>query len=217
MFLALFDMDGTLIDSQAHIVGAMTQAFETHGHSAPNRDDVTTIVGLSLPQALFRLAPELPTDERDTLVEAYKDAFMDLRGQGHVSPMYPGALACLDDLAATDGVVLGIATGKSRRGVDAVFEQHDLAQYFDTVQVADDHPSKPHPSMARAAVLQTGASVSTMIGDTTYDVEMGRSAGMHTIGVTWGYHSRNQLAPSSDAICTSFSQVTQTLKGLMQP
>ncbi len=207
MLLALFDMDGTLIDSQAHIVGAMTKAFEADGLTPPTRDAILSIVGLSLDQAMFVLAPEQPVDRRVRLVDGYKSAFMAMRSAGHVSPLYDGALSCLKTLSEHPDVVLGIATGKSRRGVEAVFQQHQIKPFFATVQVADDHPSKPHPAMADAALLESGATHGVMIGDTTYDMQMGKAAGMRTLGVTWGYHSRTMLLSDSDTLCDRFEDV----------
>ncbi|MEM6306567.1 MAG: HAD-IA family hydrolase [Pseudomonadota bacterium] len=212
MKLVLFDMDGTLIDSQAHIVASMQGAYAAVGVPAPTRDDILSIVGLSLPQAMFRLAPDQPADVRDHMVQAYKDSFMALRAQGHQSPLYDGALACLTMLQAMPDVVLGVATGKSLRGVDAVFAQHDLAPYFATVQVADDHPSKPHPSMVHRALLETEADTCVMVGDTTYDMDMGRAAGVQTLAVTWGYHSAAQLRPCADVLCTTYSDMVPILK-----
>lgn len=214
MFLALFDMDGTLIDSQAHIVASMAAAFDAQGLPAPDRSAILAIVGLSLPQAMFRLAPDLDGKVREQLVEGYKQSFMKLRKEGHISPLYPGALDCLKTLSATDGIVLGIATGKSRRGVNAVFENHALAQYFETVQVADDHPSKPHPSMVQAALLETQASGGAMIGDTSFDMEMGRAGGMSSLGVTWGYHAQTTLAPISDILVDEFSDIAPAIEKL---
>lgn len=214
MYLVLFDMDGTLVDSQAHIVGAMVAAFEAQNLPPPTRQDILSIVGLSLPQAMFHLAPSLDLSSRETLVEGYKSAFVKMRSSGHVSPLYPGAIDCLTALSEMPDVMLGIATGKSRRGVEAVFEMHDLAGYFVTTQVADDHPSKPHPSMVHAALLETGCDAGVVIGDTTYDMEMGRAGGLKTLGVTWGYHDSFDLIPCSDALVERYEQVIPAIEGL---
>ena len=198
--LVLFDVDGTLVDSQAHIVGSMTHAFETCGLTPPSREATLSIVGLSLPQAMAVLAPEGPVEH---LVDAYKASYQTLRrshGEAAASPLYDGIRAALDTIYAVDDVLMGVATGKSRRGLDHVIETHDLAWYFVTRQNADDHPSKPHPSMAQTAMADAGAEQGVMIGDTTFDMDMGRAAGLRTIGVTWGYHSAAQLAPLADVL-----------------
>ncbi|WP_147126921.1 HAD-IA family hydrolase [Shimia ponticola] len=198
--LALFDVDGTLVDSQAHIVESMAQAFVSVGLPAPTRSETLGIVGLSLPQAMAVLAPEGPVEH---LVDAYKAAYQSLRGshgEAAASPLYDGIKGALDAIYEMDNTLLGLATGKSRRGLDHLVETHDLAWYFVTRQDADGHPSKPHPSMAMTAMAESGAEQGVMIGDTTYDLEMGRAAGLKTIGVTWGYHPSDLLAPLADVV-----------------
>src|SRR5690606_8933044 len=129
--------------------------------------------------------------------------------------MFPGALDALDRLAARDDVVLGIATGKSRRGVQAIMDLHDLHGRFVTVQTADDHPSKPHPSMVLQAIADTGvvSGKAVVIGDTTYDMEMARGAGAHAIGVSWGYHASDALTASGAAtVLASFVDLDRALE-----
>lgn len=196
--LVIFDVDGTLVDSQTHILGAMRNAFDQAQHPVPTAAEILGIVGLSLPEAMFKLAPHLDLATRELLVEGYKQTYMSTRdhaGEQTTSPLYPGVRDVLDHLAGRPDVVLGVATGKSRRGLDRLMETHDLAHFFVTQQVADDHPSKPHPSMVQAALAAAGvgAEHAVMIGDTSYDMEMGTAAGVPTIGVTWGYHAPDVL------------------------
>jgi len=186
--LVIFDLDGTLVDSQGHILAAMAQAFAGAGRSAPDRDAVLSIVGLSLPQAMQRLAADADEPARDHLVDAYKQAFFDLRKAGDpsaLSPLYPGVAEVLATLQAQDETLIGIATGKSRRGTDAVLEAHGIGPFFVTRQVADDHPSKPHPSIVMTALAETGvdAAQAVMVGDATYDMDMARAACVAAIGV----------------------------------
>ncbi|MEL6587640.1 MAG: HAD-IA family hydrolase [Pseudomonadota bacterium] len=198
--LVLFDVDGTLVDSQAHIVASMAQAFVSLRMTPPTREQTLGIVGLSLPQAMAVLAPEGPVEH---LVDAYKAAYQDLRsshGEATASPLYDGIKPALDAIYEMDDTLLGVATGKSRRGLDHVIATHDLAWYFVTRQDADGHPSKPHPSMALTAMAEAGAEQGVMIGDTTYDLEMARAAGLKTIGVTWGYHPVALLGPLADVV-----------------
>lgn len=214
--LVVFDVDGTLIDSQNHIVAAMEHAFGGTGHPLPPRDRVLSVVGLSLPVAVARLVPHLPDDTRAGIVAAYKDSFGRLRAESH-SPLFPGAAAALDALRSRPGVLLGVATGKSRRGLAHVLEAHGLAGHFVTTQVADDHPSKPHPAMLRAALAETDtdAARAVMIGDTTYDIEMGRAAGMATVGVGWGYHAAADLAAAgADRVIGGFDELSGVLDEL---
>lgn len=196
--LVLFDVDGTLVDSQAQILTAMDHAFEQEGLAPPDRDAVRGIIGLSLPNAIARLCPNGTPGRQARLVEGYKDAYVAQRVAGNAeaaSPLYPGALDALEALWARDDVLLGVATGKSRRGLDHLFSAYDLGRFFVTTQVADDHPSKPHPSMILTALSETGveAADAVILGDTSYDMEMGRAAGVTPIGVNWGYHAEADL------------------------
>lgn len=195
--LVIFDVDGTLVDSQGDILGAMGEAFGTEGMACPSREEILSIVGLSLPQAFSRLVPQVGAVQRTRLVEAYKSAYAELRMRGgpEASPLYPGIPALLDNLSARADVLLGIATGKSRRGLTALLDSHGLSRRFVTKQVADDNPSKPHPGMLFTALDEAGVEPehAVMIGDTSYDMEMARAAGVARIGVTWGYHPREAL------------------------
>lgn len=214
MRLILFDVDGTLVDSQAHIVASMEAAFLAVGRTAPSREETLSIVGLSLPQAMTVLAPD---GETAVLVEAYKSAYQDLRsshGESAASPLFPGIQAVLEELQTQPETLLGVATGKSRRGLDHVMEVHGLGGYFHTRQDADGHPSKPHPSMALAALEETGCSRGVMVGDTTFDLEMGRAAGLATLGVTWGYHSVDRLRPHADALVGQVRDIPAALDRL---
>ncbi len=215
--LVVFDVDGTLIDSQRHIMAAMAQAFTVTGQAVPTLTDVLAIVGLSLPEAVGRLVPQLDAAIRDRIVGEYKRSFMTDRIGGAVSPLYPGAAAALGRLSARPGIVLGIATGKSRRGLDHVLRAHGLTGRFATEQVADDHPSKPHPAMLLAALAETHTAPAdaVIIGDTTYDIGMGHAAGIRTIGVAWGYHGAPALrAARADAVIDRFDDLDDALAAL---
>ena len=197
--LIVFDVDGTLIDSQAHIVASMSQAFAAEGLEPPQRQDVLALVGLSLDLIMPRLAPMQSPEVHNALVRHYKDAFADLRmqqGADHASPLYPGAREALQRLNAQPEWLLGVATGKSQRGLDAVLDAHDLRSFFVTTQVADHHPSKPHPAMLEAALRDAGvpSSDAIMIGDTQFDQAMANAAGVPFIAVPWGYHPVSEMS-----------------------
>lgn len=200
--LVIFDVDGTLVDSQGDILAAMGAGFACVGEDMPAREAVLGIVGLSLDVAVARLAAHLPGVARARIVEGYKAAYMGLRveqGVAASSPLYPGARKTLDALRAVPEVLLGVATGKSARGLAKLIEGHALDGYFVTRQVADHHPSKPHPAMLHAALAETGIAPehAVMVGDTSYDMEMARAAGITGIGVTWGYHRPEALNAAS--------------------
>lgn len=196
--LILFDVDGTLVDSQADIVASMTSAFASAGLPVPDRANILSIVGLSLPRAMEILAPSADTETHDGMVSAYKETYMALRaasGSQKSSPLFPGVRSVLDDLNAVPEHILGVATGKSQRGLDALIEGHALEKMFLTRQCADHHPSKPHPSMVLRAMAETGVGPAhtVVIGDTSFDMEMARAAGAFAIGVSWGYHPADRL------------------------
>jgi phosphoglycolate phosphatase len=218
--LVIFDVDGTLIDSQNMIVTAMDRAFAANGLVAPPRAEVLSIVGLSLETAMRALVKEEPDALAGPLTEAYKAAFFDLRkSEEHHEPLFPGAIAALDRLAERPDVLLGIATGKSKRGVNAIFDLHDLHGRFVTIQTADDHPSKPDPGMVAAAITEAGVlpQHATVIGDTTFDMEMARAAGARAIGVNWGYHPAASLTASgAETVLAHFDDLDRALDALME-
>lgn len=215
--LVIFDVDGTLVDSQNEIWASMQAAYAAQGLPAPERLAVLGIVGLSLHAAFAQLSPHLGGPARDDLAAAYQAAYAGLREKNGAaaSPLYPGAREVLDRLHGDPGIVLGVATGKSRRGLDALMAVHGLERYFVSLQTADHHPSKPHPSMIHACLAEAGldASRAVMVGDTRYDMEMARAAGVRTVGVPWGYHPPESLG--ADAILNDFAQLPDIVTALL--
>ncbi|MGC9418991.1 MAG: HAD-IA family hydrolase [Rhodovulum sp.] len=215
--LVIFDVDGTLVDSQSHIAAAMAAAFEGEGLPVPPLADILGVVGLSLPVGLAQLAPDLPEPTRARMVDRYRERFFALRVGNAASPLYPGARDAVEALAAVETNLLGIATGKSRRGLDHLLEAHRLGHHFATTQVSDNHPSKPHPAMVLAALEETGLAPdrAVMIGDTEFDIEMGRAAGVRTLGVRWGYHTAERLA-AADAVIDRFEALPAAVTRLWE-
>lgn len=212
--LALFDCDGTLVDSQANICMAMEHAFEEAGLAPPPRNATRRIVGLSLVEAMRDLLPDAENAFHRDMAEKYKAAFFILRGNGLVDePLYDGISALLSELDE-GGWMLGVATGKSDRGLERCLDHHGITGLFVTLQTADRHPSKPHPSMVYQAMADAGAEAEStvMIGDTVYDIHMGKAAGAKTIGVSWGYHPVVELREAgADYIAETVEELKQFL------
>lgn len=214
MKLAVFDCDGTLIDGQASICEAMEAAFAAQDLTAPPRAAIRRAVGLSLPQTMRALLPDGGEDVQLALVENYKSAFRTARSDGRLSqPLFAGIVEALH--ALTDaGWTLGVATGMSDRGLTHCLADNGIAALFVTLQTADRHPSKPHPAMLQAALFEAGAQAheAVMIGDTAYDMQMARDAGVRGIGVDWGYHHpRELMAAGAQVLVTSPADLTRVL------
>jgi len=192
MDLVIFDLDGTLIDSEAIILGAQYETFRRCGLVHPGREAGLGIVGLTLDIALMQLAGLDAPD--DMLTQTYKDVFGAMRQQAETDPaldepLYPGVAAMLTELSRRPGLKLGVATGKSRRGADYIIARHGWEGLFATIQTADDAPSKPHPGMILRALSESGARPdrAAMVGDSSFDIEMAVAAGVIPIAVSWGF------------------------------
>jgi phosphoglycolate phosphatase len=189
--LILFDIDGTLVDSQSEILAAMHDAFASIAKPVPNRDVILSTVGLSLEQAMKQLLPsDCDAGIISSAVTAYKHSYRKSREAGAMSVIYPGIADLLRKCRSHENWLLGLATGKSQRGVSALVEYYDWGGVFQTIQTADTHPSKPNPAMLQAVFSETGvpAQRCLFIGDTTHDMQMAVAAGVGFVGVSWGYH-----------------------------
>lgn len=220
MKLALFDLDGTLIDSRSMIAASLSAAFESEGLTPPDTTRMLSVVGLSLVEAMRHLLPDEPAARHARMAEIYKQAFWTFRASGaYPEHLFDGARALLARLHARPDVVLGIATGKSRRGVAHVIDVHGFEGWFATVQTADDHPSKPHPAMVMAALVETGVGpeATVMIGDTSFDIDMAKAAGVAAAGVAWGNHDKAALTRSgADFIANDFNDLEAGLEAVWQ-
>ena len=213
--LAIWDVDGTLVDSRAVIQACMEAAFRDTGLPPPDYDATRRIVGLSLAAGIAQLAPpDLGAARLEFLVDAYRHTFTRLRADpALLEPMYDGALEVLDRLKQ-DGWLLAIATGKTHRGLDGLFAKHDIKSYFDTVWCADDGPGKPHPFMVEQSMRALGCAPaqSLMIGDAIHDIAMGRAAGVRSLGVSWGFGRADELQDAgADEVHHEFRTLTESL------
>jgi phosphoglycolate phosphatase len=220
MKLAIFDVDGTLMDSQAMIVASLTAAFTAEALPLPSRSEMLGVVGLSLVNAMAVLRPAEDAVRHERLAKAYKEAFWSYRA-ARSFPEFPfeGAFETLRRLQAHGDVLIGIATGKAQRGVRHIIDQFGLEGVFATIQTSDDAPSKPHPAMIMQAMREVGAQAedTVMIGDADFDIEMAHAAGVRPIAVSWGFQPRAALEASKPyRIVDDFNELEATIVSLWQ-
>ena len=215
---AIFDIDGTLVDSRAMITACMDAAFIGAGFSAPGYEKTRRVIGLSLGAGLKYLAPEADDATHTLILESYRDAFFTMRSDPSLaSPLYDGAAELLASLAA-DGWVLGIATGKSRRGLDAMMEQFDWRSLFAADFCADDGPGKPHPHMVLENIRVADADPrnTVVIGDSEHDMAMAVAAGVQAIGVTWGFGTRAEMeAAGAKVVVDTMATLGENIRMLL--
>jgi phosphoglycolate phosphatase len=218
--LIMFDMDGTLIDTEALIVEHMTKTFESAGLVPPTSAQSRRVIGLSLPVAMAHLLRTEVTPLAEKLAEEYRGHYRAslVQAEGREG-LFPGARETLDVLATWPDTLLGIATGKGLNGVHRLTQLHGIAGHFVTLQTPDHNPSKPHPGMMLRAMAETGADTrdTVIIGDTTFDIEMGKSAGTKAIGVTWGHHDNDELlAAGADILVDSYAELPLAIRQVLE-
>lgn len=193
--LVIFDLDGTIVDSQHNIVAAVGEVAKILGLPGPAPEAVPRVIGLSLIEALATLFPDVDAGTHQALDREYREAFVRLRARpDYREPLFDGTHALLDALDK-EGFLLGIATGKAKRGLNHVLNLHGLTERFVTAQCVDDNPGKPHPGMILRAISEAGVEPrnAVMIGDTTYDIKMALAAQVGAVGVSWGNHPGAEL------------------------
>ena len=214
---AVFDCDGTLVDSQHNIVAAMTRAFLAHGLPEPDPVDVRRLVGLHVADAVARLLPDASNRTVESVGNGFVTAGRALRDRhDHEEPLFPGVVEVLDALAASD-MLLAVATGKSRKGLERTLQRHGIDDRFFIFKTADDGPGKPHPQILLDAMTEAAASpaCTAMIGATVFDVTMARRADAFAVGVEWGYHHSHELdAAGAHVILEHFDDLPTILETL---
>ncbi|WMS40874.1 HAD-IA family hydrolase [Acuticoccus sp. MNP-M23] len=217
--LILFDCDGTLVDSGTHIVSTMQAAFTHHGLTPPDDEAVRAIIGLSLPFAIEALHAENPA-VHDELVTAYKNIYREAATrEAAMEPLYPGVMRMLDSVSG-EATLLGVATGKSRNGLNRIIRQHGLEGRFVTTKTADDAASKPSPDMVLQALSESGcdAARTVVVGDSAFDMQMARAAGAFAVGVSWGYQPPERLeAAGAHTIAGTMADLPAAIAGLVAP
>ena len=217
--LAVFDCDGTLVDSAHSIISSMQAACRNLGHHQPEPVDIRRTVGLPVEDAVTKLFPDMKHDRVWAVREEFRDVFVKQRDKGEIQePLYDGVV---ETLRALDGAgwLLGVATGKSLPGLKSTLNTHDLHHHFVTLQTADLSIGKPDPDMLHKAMREAGVDKkrTVMIGDTSYDMEMARNAGTLAVGVTWGYHDVEELLEAgAQGVVDNFFQLPQAIDNLLK-
>ena len=196
--LIVFDWDGTLMDSEAQIVSCMHAALADLELEPMDDATVRNIIGLGLREAIDTLLPGHDAHFHQAFVDAYRVHWF----QSESSVLFAGAREVLDIIRGHD-FLLGVATGKARRGLDRVLNDTDLTAYFHATRCADEAPSKPHPQMLQdlMAALDVLPEETIMVGDTEYDMEMATNAGVARIAVRSGVHSAERLNRHAPLVC----------------
>jgi phosphoglycolate phosphatase len=189
--LVVFDWDGTVVDSTAMIARSIQRAAADLGLVVPSLEQASHVIGLGLHDALAAAVPDLSADRIEAFTDRYRHHYFAVEPE---IVLFTGIRELLVQLAET-GAVLAVATGKSRRGLDRAFAATGLGMFFSASRCADETHPKPHPAMLLelGGELAVAAQQTVMIGDTTHDLAMARSAGTASIGVTYGAHPRAQL------------------------
>lgn len=190
--VVILDCDGTLVDSAAHITAVFNEAIVMFGYAPLPPERIARIIGLSFDDAMSHLLPEATVDERARIIHIYRARYA-VNAVGR-DPLFAGVREFLD-LVRGQGRHLAMATGKSRAGALRIIAEHGLGEYFAAVKTADLCRPKPHPEMLQQILDELGmpADRALMVGDTTFDVEMARAAGIRAIGVGCGAHAADEL------------------------
>ncbi len=199
--LIVFDWDGTLIDSAAGIVASIQEAARELQLPVPTRETASHVIGLGLQDALRTAVPTLPEDRYREFADAYRRNF---RARQDAMGPFPGMRELLLELRSA-GHRLAVATGKSRRGLEHALEASALRPYFGATRCADETQPKPHPAMLLELMAQLGAppAQALMIGDTSHDLEMARSAGVDAVAVCYGAHPGAALRALAPRACVA--------------
>ena len=194
MKLVIFDFDGTLVDSRKLLLESNRVVFGEFGFALPSEDESLSLVGMSLELVLVQLVgPDAPVER---MLAAYRRVLPLLRADAAFTEVpFGGAADLLTDLAGHNDVRLGLATAHASHAITPALERFGWQSHFCTVQTSDKAPSKPHPAMVLQALDEAGVAAkdAIMIGDTAFDVEMARAAGIRAVAVSWGYHHPDRL------------------------
>lgn len=216
MRLVIFDLDGTLIDSEALIVETVTDCFNAVNEPPPDEHTIRSISGITARDAMVILAPNATPERGEIILQSYREHYLRNAGVSR-EPMFAGAMEALDRLQADPETILAVATGKGYRGAVTLLERHGIIGRFHSIETPDHNRGKPDPQMIATAMDKAGAvrGQTVMIGDTIHDMRMAKAAGVGAIGVAWGYHEIAELkAQGADIVIDDFSQLDAAVKEL---
>lgn len=205
--LIVFDLDGTLMDSAAKILACLAGAAADVGIAHPGEEAARNIIGLGMEEASAALFPDVQAAQRAQFLARFREHYLYL--DVTEPAFFPGVLQGLQQLAQ-DGYQLAIATGRPRRGLDRVLAQAGLQPLFVASRCADEVYSKPHPRMLQEILEETRISAerTVMVGDTVYDMQMARGAGVDALAVSYGVHQTERLLQEGAVACVdSFPEV----------
>lgn len=217
MRLVIFDLDGTLIDSEALIVETVTQSFADVGQSVPDHKTIRSISGITLDDAMKILAPDADAQRVAAIAAAYRTRYRAQAGMAR-EPLFAGAREALDQLQDDPETILAVATGKGYSGAVTLLERHGIVGRFNSIQTPTHNRGKPDPQMIEVAMDKAGVGRerTVMIGDTVHDMRMAKAAGVQAIGVAWGYHEVDELrAAGADAVIDRFDQLAGAIDELV--
>ena len=209
--LVIFDWDGTLMDSTARIVSCLQQSALLAGLTMPLVDDAKQIIGLGLHEGFRVLFPNADDKDEKEMLRHYREEFVHRNNTSH--ELFSGVLDWLGD-SRRDTLLMAVATGKSRVGLDRELTAQSMHGYFVCTRCADECFSKPHPQMLLEILSETGIDPeqAIMVGDTTFDLDMARAANIDALGLTQGAHNKKQLLNSTPVdVVTSFSEAASWL------
>ncbi|MEK8088435.1 HAD-IA family hydrolase [Thermithiobacillus plumbiphilus] len=211
--LIVFDWDGTLMDSVGLITSCLETAFQRAGLPVLPPERYRAIIGLGLQEAMSELMPDLSAEALETVVDHYRDCF--LSAPPECMPFFAEVESTLEALHGA-GYRLAVATGKARRGLARLFEQHGICRVFSSSRCADESQSKPAPDMLLELMQENGVSAeeTLMVGDSLHDIRMARAAGVDALGVAHGVNPCEELLASGAIAClASMADLLPWLEG----
>ena len=217
MRLVIFDLDGTLIDSEALIVQTVGEAFRAVNEPIPDEEAIRAISGITARDALAILAPQADPARVDVLLESYVTHYQ-ARTASSREPMFSGAAQALERLQAAPETILAVATGKGYQSAVTLLEHHGIIGRFNSIETPTHNRGKPDPQMLETAMEKAGvdAARTVMVGDTVHDMRMAKAGKVKAIGVAWGYHAIDDLREAgADIVLEDFAELDAAVDDLV--